>query len=102
MSDPCTCNNPCCYADVGVGVIDCGSQHCPQHGIYVGQEPTCFRCGKSAEEFDYTGYKDDNQTNSDFVRTEDGTYNKDTNRFACDQCYIEIGMPTHPYGWKAP
>lgn len=28
----CTCNSPCCEADVGVGIITCGSQHCPTHG----------------------------------------------------------------------
>lgn len=28
----CTCDTPCCEADVGVGVITCGSQHCPEHG----------------------------------------------------------------------
>lgn len=28
----CTCSTPCCEADVGIGVIDCGSQHCPTHG----------------------------------------------------------------------
>lgn len=30
--DPCTCDSPCCTADVGVGTIDCGGQHCPVHG----------------------------------------------------------------------
>lgn len=28
----CTCDNPCCEADIGVGVINCGSQHCRVHG----------------------------------------------------------------------
>lgn len=28
----CTCNTPCCEADVGIGTITCGSQHCPEHG----------------------------------------------------------------------
>jgi hypothetical protein len=28
----CTCGQPCCEADVGVGIINCGSQHCPVHG----------------------------------------------------------------------
>ena len=28
----CSCSNPCCEADVGVGVITCGSQHCLVHG----------------------------------------------------------------------
>lgn len=30
--DECTCDSPCCEADVGVGTIDCGSQHCRIHG----------------------------------------------------------------------
>lgn len=30
----CSCNNPCCEVDVGVGVITCGSQHCPTHGSF--------------------------------------------------------------------
>jgi len=28
----CTCNNPRCEADIGVGIINCGSQHCRVHG----------------------------------------------------------------------
>lgn len=29
----CTCSEPCCEADVGVGIITCGGQHCPLHGL---------------------------------------------------------------------
>lgn len=28
----CTCNTPCCEADVGIGIMTCGSQHCLTHG----------------------------------------------------------------------
>lgn len=28
----CTCDNPCCEVDIGIGYVDCGSQHCPEHG----------------------------------------------------------------------
>lgn len=28
----CTCDTPCCQADVGIGVIDCGFLHCAVHG----------------------------------------------------------------------
>ena len=28
----CTCDTPCCEVDVGVGIINCGSQHCAIHG----------------------------------------------------------------------
>ena len=72
-------------------------------------EPYCFRCGKPASSF--LMYQDDcvydvHQENcscaADYVRSEEGTYNPDTNRFACDGCYIAIGMPAGPDGWRAP
>lgn len=28
----CTCDDPCCEADIGVGYINCGQQHCRIHG----------------------------------------------------------------------
>ena len=34
----CTCDQPCCEADVGVGIITCGTQHCPEHGCIVDGE----------------------------------------------------------------
>lgn len=74
-------------------------------------EPYCFRCGKPASSF--TAYSDewiDSETSftscADYVRQEEGTYNPATNRFACDECYIAIGMPVgepgNAYGWRAP
>lgn len=70
-------------------------------------EPYCFRCGKPASSFsEYSDSWIDSQTSftsrADYVRQEEGTYNPETNRFACDVCYIAIGMPTGPYGWVAP
>lgn len=32
---------------------------------------------------------------------QDGTYNPDTNEFCCDECYIALGAPSSPTGWKA-
>lgn len=32
MDSICTCDTPCCEVDVEVGIITCGSQHCPTHG----------------------------------------------------------------------
>lgn len=29
----CTCNTPCCEADVDIGIITCESAHCPTHGV---------------------------------------------------------------------
>lgn len=69
-------------------------------------EPYCFRCGKPASSFhEYRVMAADGFGNEDaagYVREEEGTYNPDTNRFACDACYIAIGMPTAPRGWRAP
>jgi hypothetical protein len=31
----CTCDNPCCEADVGVGVITCAGMHCLVHGEFA-------------------------------------------------------------------
>lgn len=28
----CTCDDPCCVVDVGVGFVTCASQHCRIHG----------------------------------------------------------------------
>lgn len=71
-------------------------------------EPRCFRCCKKASELlnsaflqDY--YGEGGHKPEEFVRKEDGTYNSETNTFACDACYIAIGCPTAPgQGWKAP
>lgn len=71
-------------------------------------EPYCFRCGKPASsfpEYDYSvreGFEVDGADRADYVRSEEGTYNPDTNRFACDECYIALGMPSGPNGWRAP
>lgn len=37
----------------------------------------------------------------EFVRTHEGTYNSSNGHFACDDCYIHMGCPTTPSGWKA-
>lgn len=75
------------------------------HAIERG-EPYCFLCGKPASAFpEYDDLIDpcwDRPTRAQAVESEEGTYNPDTNRFACDGCYIRIGMPSSPNGWKAP
>jgi hypothetical protein len=70
-------------------------------------EPYCFRCGKPASSFsEYPDEWIDSETSftsrADYVRQEEGTYNPVTNRFACDACYIAIGMPSAYDGWVAP
>jgi hypothetical protein len=41
-------------------------------------------------------------TPEEFVRTEEGTYNPANGHFACTGCYIKMGEPSSPYGWRAP
>ena len=70
--------------------------------------PTCFACGKSpAQILEYVGASDPENygyriSPDDYVRREEGTYNPQTNRFACTSCYIDAGEPTTATGWKAP
>lgn len=67
-------------------------------------ESYCFRCGRPANSF--SEYRvlaqDQSYTAHEYVLHEEGTYNPATNRFACDGCYIAIGMPAAPGGWRAP
>lgn len=80
-------------------------------------EPYCFRCGKPASSFgEYRTAVSEGVEFADeaelrihvvaYVLRDEGTYNPATNRFACDECYIAIGMPAgepgDAYGWKAP
>ncbi len=67
------------------------------------EEPTCFRCGKKASEFtEYIQACEHWQTPGGYIRSGEGTYNPKTNHFCCTSCYIDIGMPSSPKGWKAP
>lgn len=65
-------------------------------------EPYCFRCGKPASSFSAYDDEDGIYTRVEMVHIEEGTWNPATNRFACDGCYIAIGMPAGPNGWRAP
>lgn len=41
-------------------------------------------------------------TPDDYMRREEGTYNRENGHFLCTSCYITAGMPSSPIGWKAP
>jgi hypothetical protein len=41
-------------------------------------------------------------TPDDFVREEEGTFNRSNGHFLCTDCYIAAGMPSSPEGWVAP
>ena len=67
--------------------------------------PRCFRCGKMPHELDEyvdAAHDEDDLTPEQFVKEEEGTYNPELNTFACTLCYVAIGAPSAPHGWKAP
>lgn len=65
--------------------------------------PTCCVCCRIAD--DIPGLVDEANAEETPVfdyAMEDGTYNRDTNRFCCTVCYVHIGAPSAPgRGWKA-
>ena len=63
----------------------------------------CFRCHKTPDEIpEYADEVEEFGTADDYVIAEEGTYNSLTSTFCCTPCYIAIGMPSSPNGWKAP
>lgn len=69
----------------------------PEHPICMGcartpdQIPTYVECGEY-EEISATEY----------VISEEGTYNVNNGHFLCDSCYIKNGQPSSSRGWKCP
>jgi hypothetical protein len=63
----------------------------------------CIGCGRRPEEIPEYVYAatEEDMTPSEYVETEEGTYNEVTGAFACDSCYIAMGVPSLPEGWKA-
>lgn len=39
---------------------------------------------------------------TEYVQTEEGTYNKNNGHFLCTSCYIAAGSPSTSRGWVAP
>lgn len=64
----------------------------------------CIGCKKQPHEIqEYVDMaKSYRCTPEEFVREEEGTFNRDTGHFACTECYIGMGMPSSPEGWIAP
>lgn len=67
------------------------------------ESPICFRCRRKPAEIDeyqelVREYGFDNEDQA--VREEEGTYNPENDLFACTDCYIAVGMPSSPTGWK--
>ena len=83
----------------------------------ISPTPICNGCGKKPSEIhEYIiavkeqemyelseGFLDiKQQTPEEYVRRNEGTYNHTNGHFLCTSCYIEAGMPSNPWGWKAP
>lgn len=64
----------------------------------------CIGCGKSPSELvEYSpAATGEDMDPDDYVLAEEGTLNRSNGHFACTDCYIKMGMPTAPRGWKAP
>jgi hypothetical protein len=90
---------------------------CPTHGTKLNPElepydPTCQRYAKDMEDYDWSIAEEVEVEEEDFAATpqqrvayvkyNEGTYNPVNGHFACDMCYIKLGMPVSPGGWKMP
>lgn len=68
--------------------------------------PICGKCGRRPSQIDtyvYCAQECDPPISADeYVRTEEGTYNRDNGHFLCDDCYVDAGQPSSPIGWVCP
>lgn len=64
----------------------------------------CIGCNKSPGEIEeYVEMaNEEGCTPDEYVRREEGTYNRENGHFACTDCYCDMGMPSSPRGWVAP
>lgn len=64
----------------------------------------CIECGKKPSELsEYVYYAEqEGITPEQFVYENEGTFNFSNGHFLCTDCYIKVGMPSSPHGWKAP
>lgn len=64
----------------------------------------CIGCGKAPHEIDeyIEAAAAEDMSPAGYVVVEEGTYNPENGHFACTSCYIAMGMPSSPRGWKAP
>ena len=64
----------------------------------------CIGCNKTPDELDEYSPEEteENMTATEYVQTNEGTYNPSNGHFTCTPCYIDLGMPLSPGGWVAP
>ena len=67
-------------------------------------KPICVGCDKTPDQLpEYVSIAEEEGMSPDeFVRTEEGTYNKENGHFLCTPCYVDAGMPASRHGWVAP
>lgn len=63
-------------------------------------DPSCKTYAKDMNHLD--AYLNPGQSREDYVKNEEGTYNRSNGHFLCDDCYIKIGCPSSPTGWVCP
>lgn len=60
------------------------------------ESPTCIGCKKEPHEILEYRLNGDGEDPDDYVRKHEGTYDMfQPNKFYCDTCYINAGMPIH-------
>lgn len=67
-------------------------------------KPICIGCNKPPAEIDeyIDAVVGTTETEDEYVRAEEGTYNPRNGHFLCTKCYVKAGMPSSPNGWVAP
>lgn len=76
------------YTDIGM------CPNCKEHCEFI-EDISCKRCGRWPHEIDeYVDFsREEGITPAEYVKQEEGTYNKETGEFYCTDCYIRLGMP---------
>ena len=67
-------------------------------------KPICTGCNKHPDELEeyVEASKEEGETPDEYVRKDEGTYNRSNGHFLCTVCYCKAGMPSSPRGWIAP
>lgn len=70
-------------------------------------EPMCPACDRLARDMtDLDDYIESTRVTPAmriaYVEQEEGTYNPLNGHFLCDRCYITLGQPSAPGGWRCP
>lgn len=64
-------------------------------------DPKCNRTPDQIREY-IDAASVEQMTPDQYVESEEGTYNPENGHFLCTSCYIAVGMPTSPQGWRCP